>query len=180
MCYTYIVVGNKNGSSYWKILPTLALCFFLPGFQVFGQDRVGEREELWVSPGAEIVFYSPSFVAYGGGLALGYGRGAVIGLKVDYFVDTDNMISTLELNFLFRWYFFGVASCSGPYIQLNGGPAVFTKDGSFAIPSEWGSVSAGLSLGWRFLLGRYWFIEGALRGGYPYIVGAGLSFGLHI
>lgn len=169
-----------NCSSHWKILPTLVLCFFLPVFQVFGQDRVGGREDLWISPGAEIAFYSPSFVAYGGGLALGYGRGAAIGFKAVYFVDTDNMISTLELNFLFRWFFLGAASISGPYVQFSGGPVVFTKDGSFAIPSEWGSVSAGVSIGWRFLLGRYWFIDGAIQGGYPYIAGAGLSFGLHI
>ena len=175
-----MMVGNRGGSSYWKILPILVVCFFLPGgLQVFAQDRVAEREELWVCPGAEIALYSTSNIAYGGGLAFGYGKGAVIGIKAAYFVDMDNTVSTVELNFLFRWYFLGVLSSSGPYIQFGGGPAVFAKNGIFAIPSEWGSISAGIYLGWRFLLGRYWFIEGALRGGYPYVIGAGLSFGLH-
>jgi hypothetical protein len=46
------------------------------------------------------------------------------------------------------------------------------------MPSEVGTISIGLGVGWRFLLGNLFFIEPAIRGGFPYIVGAGLSAGV--
>jgi hypothetical protein len=72
-----------------------------------------------------------------------------------------------------------IAGSSGLFIQFNGGPVIFAQnDDSIAVPSGMGTFSAGLSLGWRFLLGRTFFIEPVIRGGYPYIVGAGLSAGV--
>ena len=179
---------KKGGYSCRKLFLSLGLCVFLldlfGGVRVFAQDQQDQQEVLtaaasrndfWVCPVAEVIMYSVSSTAYGGGLALGYGNGASIGFKAAYLVDADGQVTTLELNFLFRWYFLG--SGSGPYLQINGGPAFFAQYESMAIPSEIGTVSAGLSVGWRFLLGRYWFIEPGIRGGYPYIAGAGLSAG---
>jgi len=143
---------------------------------VFSQDNAPGREEFWICPGAEVAMYSISNAAYGGGLSFGYGRRAAIGLKAAYFFDLDKEVDSLELNLLLRWYFFPAAPSAGPFIQLNAGPVFFFQDKDF--PSTLGVVSAGLNLGWRFLLGRYWFIEGAIRGGYPYIAGAQLSAGL--
>lgn len=165
---------------YWKILPLMALCFLLSGFQVNAQDQTRDREDLWISPGAEIARYSITNFAYGGSMAMGYGRKAMIGLKGAFFIDASGVVSTVELSFLLRWYFIGIASCSGPYFQASGGPALFTKGEDLSVPSKWGSVTGGLGIGWRFLLARYWFIDAELRGGYPYIAGAGVSFGLHI
>lgn len=166
------------GSSYRKILPVLTLCVFLPGFQVFAQAETRNREELWICPGGEIARYSISNFAYGGSFALGYGNGAAIGLKGAFYADNSGVVTTVELSFLFRLYFFGSASYAGPYAELSGGPALFTKSGGLKLPSKWGSVTGGIGLGWRFNLGRFWFLDGSVRGGYPYIAGAGLSFGL--
>lgn len=157
----------------------LALCAFLPAFQAFAQGEKRDREDFWISPGAETALYSISKFAYGGSLSLGFGRGAVIGLKGAFFADASGVVTTVELGILLRLYLMGGGSCAGPYAELSGGPALFTKEGGLHIPSKWGTVAGGLGLGWRFHLGRYWFLDGSIRGGYPYIAGAGFSFGMH-
>jgi hypothetical protein len=149
---------------------------------VFAQEKSVARDDMWFCPVLESNWYSISKVAFGGGAALGYGDGLAIGLKVMYCDDTDD-IRTLELNFLLRFYLFSMASKtfrnSGLFLQLNGGPVIFAEEqNTMEVPAQIGSFSAGLSLGWRFLLGRSFFIEPAVRGGYPYIVGAGLSAGV--
>jgi hypothetical protein len=106
-----------------------------------------------------------------------------LGLKVVY-LDDINEFRTVELNFLLRFYPLGMARAefprnSGLFLQLNGGPVIFARDANdIAMPSKTGTLSGGLSLGWRFLLGRFFFIEPAVRGGYPYVAGAGLSAGV--
>jgi hypothetical protein len=149
---------------------------------VFAEEQAVARDDMWVCPVFESNWYSISRVAFGGGAAFGYGDGVVIGLKVMYCDDTDD-IRTLELNFLLRFYLFSMTSAtfrnSGLFLQLNGGPVVFAEEtNTMEMPAKIGTFSAGLSLGWRFLLGRYFFIEPAIRGGYPYMVGAGLSAGV--
>jgi len=175
--------GRINRNFYRKVFIFLTFCvsllFILGRGPLFALDRIDGREDLWVCSNAEVAFFSVDSVSYGGGLTLGYGKGMAIGLKTAFLVDIGGQIKTLEFNFLFRMYFFGTDSGSGPYIQLDLGPALFTEDGGFSLPSEYGSVSAGLSLGWRFLIGRYLFIEPVIRGGYPYIAGGGLYIGIH-
>jgi hypothetical protein len=145
-------------------------------FPVFAQNRTSE--DLWVCPVFESGLYSVLNAAIGGGAALGYGDKVVFGLKVIYWNDMED-ISELELNFFLRFYLFSPTGKSGFFIQLNGGPVIFYQsEESIAVPSEIGTVSGGLSLGWRFLLGGHFFIEPAIRAGYPYIVLAGLSAGL--
>ena len=178
-----------------KILFFLALCIFAPCLPLFAQDSGVEpaagaeenialpgasaliREDLWICPVAEIAMYSISSAAYGGGVMLGYGNRAAVGLKAAWFADGSNEVKTMELSFLFRWYF--LRPSSGLYLQFNGGPVFFAQKESLAIPSALGVISAGISLGWRIPIGRYWFAEGAVRAGYPYIAGGGLSFGFH-
>jgi hypothetical protein len=147
------------------------LCVFLPVLPAFAQD-----EDLWICPGAELAMYSSSGAAYGGAAALGYGKGLAIGLKAAWFVD-DKEVSTFELSFLLRLYLFG-GSYSGPFIQFNGGPALFFYGADVVVPSEMGTICAGLGLGWRFLAGDRWFFEPAIRAGFPYVVGLGLSAGM--
>ena len=173
------MIFDKRGSGRLKILLLFFLCFLSTTLQVSAQEDLIEKQDFWICPGAEIAMYSISGIAYGGGLSIGYGRRAAVGLKADFFLDGEKEVTTLELDFLLRWYFRSGASFSGPFIQLNAGPAIFFRENNNVNPSHLGIISGGLSLGWRFLLGRYWFIEAAIRGGYPYIAGAGLYAGFH-
>jgi len=137
-----------------------------------------ERGDIWLSPCGETAIYGVSGPAVGGGIALGYGSGTSIGLKAAWFLCPDGT-STLELSFLFRLYFPKAGAFSGPFLQFTGGPALFfTESGELKIPAEHGMVTAGLSFGWRFLFMNRWFVEPSIRGGYPYLVGAGLSAGV--
>ena len=168
-----------------KIVVFLVLCL-LPGLAAFAQDLPAggapllgglrlARENFWVCPGAEFAMFSLDSAAFGGGLSLGYGNRAAIGLKAVWFGDANGQVTTMELNVLFRWYV--LRPSSWLYVQFNGGPAFFAENEGLSLPSELGAVSAGLSLGWRQPIGRYWFAEAAIRAGYPYIVGGGLFFG---
>jgi hypothetical protein len=148
---------------------------------VFAQDAV--RDDFWVCPVIESNWYSISKAAIGGGAALGYGDGVSVGLKVVYFDDTHEF-RTIELNFLLRFYLFSMMRDEAPrnsglFLQLNGGPVIFAYNGNnMDIPSKTGTFSGGLNLGWRFLFGRYFFLEPAVCGGYPYMAGVGLSAGV--
>jgi hypothetical protein len=148
------------------------------------QKRSVLPEELWVCPVFESGYYSLSNLAFGGGAALGYGDKIAFGLKVLYWNDVKNDVRSLELNFLARFYLLGLfrpeaAASSGLFLQLNGGPVFFARHGNkISMPSEIGTFSAGLSMGWRFLFGRFFFVEPAIRTGYPYIIGAGVSVGV--
>jgi hypothetical protein len=155
---------------------------------VFGQNSSAVREDLWVCPVLESGMYSVSNLAIGSGAALGYGDRVAFGLKVIYWDDMDE-VRSLELNFLARFYFFTPSRAvveravalapSGLFIQFNIGPVIFAWDEqNIAMPSQTAMISAGLSLGWRFLIGRLFFIEPAIRVGTPYLFGAGLSAGV--
>jgi len=160
----------------------LALCFLIPAVAVFAQEDEPEktpikRGDFWISLGGDTALYSVSGAAFGGSFALGYGSGSSVGLKAVYFFWEEG-IDTLEINVILRFYLLGANAYSGPYLQLMGGPALFSYTDEFTIPSEWGTISAGLCFGWRFLFLDRWFVEPAVRGGYPYIFGAGISAGV--
>jgi hypothetical protein len=153
-----------------KKLLLLVLLNALVLIPIFTQDSV--RDDFWVCPVFESNWYSVSKVSIGGGAALGYGDKVAFGLKAVYFDDM-NEFRTIELNFLLRFYLF-----RGLFIQLNGGPVIFARSDNLAMPSKTGTLSGGLSMGWRFHLGRHFFLEPSVRGGYPYLAGAGLSAGV--
>ena len=137
-----------------------------------------QRGDLWISPGAETAFFTSSGISVGGSFTVAYGSRALMGFKAAWFFDMNNELDALELNFLLRYFFMGTPY-RGPYLQLTGGPALFfDKAENASIPAKWGTVSAGLTFGWRFLFGRFIFVEPYIRGGYPYIGGAGVSGGV--
>jgi len=161
------------------------LNIFLIAIPTFAQDTASDETpaepppnsgDFWICPGFETAMYSRSGVSYGGSLALGYGKGASLGLKAVFFVSPDN--TTLEINFLLRMYLQGALAYSGPFLQLAGGPVLFAEEGIANFPTRLGSISGGLSFGWRFLFKDRWFIEPAIRAGYPYIAGANISGGV--
>ena len=158
---------------------TLALlCFFLFAFPVFAEE--GREDVWWVCPSAEAAMFKTSGLSSGGAVAIAYGSGASLGLKAAYFLGDKNEADVLELSFLLRIYFFGGEATSGPFIQVSGGPAIFVgQDEDVSLKSEWGTISAGLAFGWRISLGDAFFVEPYIRGGYPFLVGGGLSAGIH-
>ena len=141
-----------------------------------------KRGDFWVCPGAETAFYTSSGISSGGSLAVAYESKFSFGFKAAWFFDMNNDLDALELNFLLRYYFMDSAegaSSAGPWLQLTGGPALFFDKGENAsIPAKWGTVSAGVTFGWRFLFGKLFFAEPYIRAGYPYIAGAGVSGGV--
>jgi len=165
-----------------KILFLLVFFVFLSVHTVFAQSedespKASGRGDFWISLGGDTGFYSTLGLSWGGSFALGYGTGSSIGLKFIYFFSPDR-VDALELNFLFRFYLQGIKAYSGPYLQIMGGPSLFIHDGVFSIPSNHGIVSAGLGFGWRFLFFDRLFVEPAVRGGFPYLIGAGISAGV--
>jgi len=148
----------------------------LPALTVFAQSEQ-KREDIWISASLETALYNYSGASWGGGLAIGYGNATSIGLKVSWYFISDS-VDTLELNFLFRFNLRGAQAVSGPFFQFTGGPALFfPKDDDASLLVELGTISAGLSFGWRFLLNQL-IIEPSIRVGYPYIAGAGISVGI--
>ena len=153
---------------------------FLIVLPLSAQDQEKLPEDLWFSPSGEIALYSPVSLSYGGGIAIAYGSGTSIGIKASWFFDFDGQVNVMELNVLFRLYFLGNSAISGPFIQFAGGPSIyFNSNENISFPARIGIPNAGLALGWRFLLGKYAFIEPSIRGGYPFIAGVSLSAGVH-
>ena len=165
-----------------QFLIIACLLFFGLAFHVHAQNSdmpieqpAAEKQELiFIAPLAEAIGYSYATIAYGGGLAVGSGSGTAIGLRFLYAVDPEDFVF-MEFLFFLRFYFFGAQASTGPFVQLNGGPVVY----AYSSPelSGYGNISAGLNVGWRFPLGRNFFIEPSVRAGYPYIFGGGVSSG---
>jgi len=162
-----------------RTLFLLLLCVFLPSMTAFAQsEQEQEQGDLWISLGGEASMYSYSNIALGGSLALGFGRGTSMGFKATWFFSLDGL-NTLELCFILRFYLLGSQSISGPFLQLDGGPAFFySRDENISFPAKYGTISAGLNFGWRFLFNNRWYIEPSVRGGYPYLAGVGISAGV--
>ena len=143
--------------------------------QFIEQPALERREVFFIAPLAEAIGYSYTSIAYGGGLAIGSGSGTAVGLRFLYATDPENYIF-MEILFFLRFYFLGSEASTGPFLQFNGGPVIYAD----SVPelSGYGGISAGLNAGWRLPIGRNFFIEPAVRVGYPYIVGGGISSGL--
>jgi len=138
-----------------------------------------QAEDFWIGSGAETALYSPVSLSTGGSVAIAYGSGTSMGIKTAWLFDRESQLNVLILDFLFRWYCFGNTANSGLFLQFAGGPAIFfEREEEDSLPVRLGTLSAGLALGWRFLLGKYFYLEPSISGGYPYIVGASLSAGV--
>jgi hypothetical protein len=175
-----IADNRLNPSPHCSLLTAITICHLLMCLPLPAQEQTTQPEDFWISPGADMALYSPSSLSYGGGIAIAYGSGTSIGIKTSWFHDHSGQVNVLEFDVLFRLYFFGNSANSGLFIQLSGGPAIFfIPEETVSFPAKIGIATVGLAIGWRFLLGKYFFIEPSIRGGYPYITGAGLSTGVH-
>jgi hypothetical protein len=139
-------------------------------------------DEFWVCPSFETANYNPEGLAYGTGLTLAYGRGVSLGLKAAYFFNTEETTAILEVTALLRLYLLNLkngGAIKGPWLQFNGGPALYYRENITDGNNGMGNLSAGLGFGWRFLLGNYFFAEPYIKGGYPFIFGGGFAVGYH-
>jgi hypothetical protein len=101
--------------------------------------------------------------------ALDLGRFFAAGVKAGYSHNFSG-IGTLEMAALGRWYFLSFEK-SRLFAQIEAGAdLIFYEQNTRPV------VLGGLVLGWRVPLGS-WYLEPLIRGGYPYIWGAGLGFG---
>ena len=123
--------------------------------------------------GAEVSANTREGASVGGGILLGLdlSRRFALGMKVAYYHDADE-VGALEPSVLARLYF--PLKNTYPFVQANLGTVIFFEYGE-SFPAFLGSLSAG----WRFHPGRSWYIEPSVRGGYPFIWGAGLSVGMY-
>jgi hypothetical protein len=159
-------------------LPTV-VCLLLICFPLSAQEQTAQSEDFWISPSADIAFYSPVSISYGGGIAIAHGNGTSIGIKASWLLDFEGHLNILILDILFRLYFFGSSANSGLFVQFAAGSTLFFDiEENISLPARLGTPTIGLALGWRFLLGKYFFIEPSIRGGYPYIAGASISTGV--
>ena len=117
-----------------------------------------------ISPAAGISFdYSLS-------RRLSFGVKALVSFDA---LEKDNTIYTIEpLGFL-RWYVTSPTGepSAGLFAEGQGGAEVILVNDEIKT-----TVSGGLSLGFRITAGNF-YIEPSLRGGYPYLFGAGLGAG---
>jgi len=150
----------------------VTLCFFLLAPSLYGDLR---GEDFFIAPHGEITGYGLNGYAFGGGIMIGAGTGGALGLSLLYAMDDSDFIF-MEMLFFLRGYIFGANAFFGPFLQLSVGPVIYA-DANPEI-TNYGNISAGLTTGWRFLLGRRFFIEPSFRIGYPYLAAAGMALGV--
>ena len=141
-------------------------------------------DDLFAGLSAEVNGQSRRGAAIGGGLILGYDldQKYALGLRSSYFnnLDTVSCVETLALfRFYLPWELFSLNIENSFFIQGEAGLIVFFEYGK-----RFPAFSGGFVFGWRFYLGEHWFLEPAIRGGYPHIwavnVTAGLCFSIQV
>ena len=136
-----------------------------------------KHNDLFVALFAEGLGYTRSSTAFGGGVAFGWSfNGKGVGISLLYAQDAEKFIF-LEALAHFRYYLLRAKSNTGLFLQAEGGVVLFAYKKYYKEIRNHFIPAAGLCAGWRFPLGR-WYIEPAIRGGYPYIFGAGVSAGI--
>ena len=121
---------------------------------------------------------SVSGIAPAGGISFDYSvtRRFSVGVKAVVSYDAfekDNTIYAIEpLGFL-RWYVVSPSGepSAGLFVEGQGGAELLLVNSDFKTVA-----SAGLALGFRIPAGNFYF-EPTLRGGYPYMFGAGIGAG---
>lgn len=121
---------------------------------------------------------SISVVAPAAGISFDYSilRRLSLGAKVliSYdFAEKDNSIYALEPLAFARWYVVSPSGepSAGLFVEAQGGGELLFVNSQFKF-----SPSAGGAIGFRIASGNFYF-EPFLRGGYPYIFGAGINAG---
>jgi len=151
----------------------ITVVFFL--VFIYSSYAQSSRAEIAVAPAAEAVMFGYSGFAYGGGICADYGTDKAAGIKLLYAMDADKFIF-VEFQVFVRYYFFGDGQASGLFLQGSSGLVFFSLERPEY--TGYGSISAGLGAGWRYLIGKRFFAEAAVRAGYPYAFGGLITAGV--
>jgi hypothetical protein len=95
-----------------------------------------------------------------------------IGTKASYHHDM-NLVTTLEPRLLFRYTL--STDTIRPFVQAETGAVIVSIDSD-----TYYMFSAGLTTGCRIAMTNRFYLEPALRIGYPFLWGAGVTIGLQI
>lgn len=173
-----------------KKIANLVLFMLFLNAVIYAQDAQNSAQPkepvFFFSPMGEYSMYGRESPSFGSGLSIASDGRVAIGLRCLYFYKLTHTrtegkrIDALEITQLLRVYLLKNKPYTGLFVQFNGGPVIFFAEDDWSIPAVSESFSVGLTLGWRFPLGNYFYIEPAVRGGYPFIVGGGLSAGFKL
>ena len=155
-------------NKYRSIIIFLLILFFL-FFTIGGLSALsGEFAGLGVEGNAN----AREGAAIGANLSLGVNLNSQfsLGIKTVFSSDID-AVTTLEPAAFFRYYL--PFKFSGLFAQAELGASFFFEDGK-----SYPAFQGGLSLGWRYYFIKNWYIEPAVRFGYPFVWGAGIIAGL--
>ena len=121
--------------------------------------------------GAEVIGNSIDGQAAGGNLSVGIDVNKLFsfGLKNSVSFNFDKLI-VLENSLFFR--FFPIKN-QGLFLQPELGASILFENDKFHPV-----FSGGLCVGWRFIFGNNFYLYPAVRGGYPYLWGVGLTAGM--
>jgi len=137
--------------------------------------KTEKHKDLFAALFAESMGYSRYNITAGGGIVFGGSLdGKGIGLRLLYVQDVENFIF-FETVAQIRLYLSPEKDNTGIFLQAEGGIVLFSYE-KFEI-TGYSSFVGSISAGWRFMMNNQWYIEPFIRGGYPYIFGAGFSTG---
>jgi hypothetical protein len=168
---TYLIIPPPPplySTKYRNIKHFLFLLLFLI-FTISGLSALsGEFAGLGVEGNAN----AREGAAIGGNLSLGVNLNSQfsLGVKTVFSSDT-SAVSTLEPAAFFRYYL--PLKINGLFAQAELGASFFFEDSK-----SYPSFQGGLAFGWRYNFIKNWYIEPAVRLGYPFAWGAGVLAGL--
>ena len=141
------------------------LCFLCISSALFAFDGI------FLGLGAEAGANTPEGISIGGRVTFGIDANQSLALGMETaFSNNLKTISNLEHDVLLRFY--PPLKLRGLFVQAELGVSIFFKE-----ESSYPALLGGLGAGWHFPIRKSLYIEPYIKGGYPFIWGAGLSFG---
>ena len=141
-----------------------------------GSTQTHALDTLFIGFGPEVNGHSRKGAALGLNLIFGmdFDTYFATGLKTSFSHDFDT-VNVWNFQLFFRYYLPWLRSAvpvSGFFVQAETGGLLAFEDNEI-----FPTFSAGISAGWRYNLPRNWYIEPAVRFGYPHIWGLEITAG---